>query len=305
MQKDFELTILGTGSATPTRLRHPSAQYLRMEGDYFLIDCGEGTQNQILKFGLRFNKIKYILISHLHGDHYFGLPGMITTMSLQGRLEPLTIIGPSELWPIIELILKSGNTTLTYEINFIPTDAEQPALVLEKAQWEIRSFPLRHRIKCTGFLIKEKGPLRKISKQACEKLGVPFSFYDSLKAGANYIAPDGKTYENALLTLPAAPNRTYAYVSDSIYDEGILPHISGADWLYHEATFKHDLLDRALITFHTTSLQAGEIAARAQVKNLILGHFSARYADVGPLLEEAKTAFPNSRIAIEGELIQL
>jgi ribonuclease Z len=301
MHRAFEVTILGTGSAAPTKYRNPSGQLVRMEGEYFLIDCGEGTQHQIVRLGLRMHKIKYVLISHLHGDHFYGLPGLLTTMSLFGRTEKLIIVGPEPLKNVLETIFAASEGRITYEIEYVFTNFDKPTCVFKHNFWELHTIPLQHRIACTGFILKEAGPERKINIEVCEKLRVPISWYEELKAGGDWVLEDGTAVQNSLLTLPGKKNRSYAYISDSIYDENLLPHLQSLDLLYHEATFLDELIARARETFHTTARQAGQMAARAGVQKLLIGHFSSRYHDAEPLLAEAKAEFDNTEIAVEGQ----
>lgn len=271
-----------------------------MEGDYFLIDCGEGTQHQLVRLGLRMHRIRYILISHLHGDHFYGLPGLVSSMALFGRTEKLTIIGPAALQSLMENIISLTEARVPFEVEYIVTDAERPALVMKTRQWSLETVPLRHRIACTGFILREQGPERKLNVSVCEQMGVPVSVYEELKWGEDWHRPDGEIIPNHVLTIPGSKNRSYAYISDTIADENILPHISGVDLLYHEATFLHELKARAAETYHTTALQAGEMATRAGAGRLLIGHFSSRYAHTDDLLAEARSAFSNTEAAEEG-----
>ena len=305
MHRAFEVTVLGTSSASPTKTRHPSGQLVRMEGDYFLLDCGEGTQHQLVRMGLRRHRIRYILITHLHGDHFYGLPGLVTSMALFGRTEKLTIIGPAPLKDLMTTIFSVSEARVPFEIEYIPTNPGAPEWVMKNRNWSLRTVPLKHRIACTGFVLKEEGPERKLNVAEAEKLGVPVELYENLKWGEDWEREDGLVVSNVLLTLPGNPNRSYAYMSDTIYDEGIVPHISGVNLLYHEATFRHDLLNRAEETHHTTALQAGQIAQKAAAGRLIIGHFSSRYPHAEELLEEARTAFANTDLAEEGITYQV
>lgn len=305
MHRAFEITVLGTSSASPTKHRYPSAQFVRLEGDYFLLDCGEGAQLQMVRLGLRMHRLRYILITHLHGDHFFGLPGLITSMGLFGRKEPLTIAGPANLEPILTAILESGETTLPYTLDFIVCNPQKDEIILKSENWEIESVPLKHRIDCTGYIIRETGPELKLNAEACKKLNIPVDAYDAIKLGADYRLPDGKLIANHTLTFPGSKNKSYAYISDTIYDENVASYVSGVDLLYHEATFLHDLLDRAQETMHSTAKQAAQIANMAAVKKLILGHFSARYHGTEEHLEEARLVFKNAEIAEEGVTYQV
>lgn len=305
MQKPFEITVLGTSSATPTRDRNPSAQYVRLDKHYFLIDCGEATQLQLTKYNLRLQKIKYVLISHLHGDHYFGLPGLVTSMALFGRVDPLYIVCPAELKSIMDIILTIGDAHMNFEIRYVFTNPDNAETIINEVDFAIHTVPLKHRIPCTGFVIEEKGPERKINLEACERYEIPVTFYEKLKWGEDFKGHAGIEIANELLTIPGFKNRKFAYISDTIYDETIVQYISDVTLLYHEATFLHDRLQRAQETFHTTALQAGQIAKLANVKNLMIGHYSARYLDLEPLLLEAKKMHLETYLALEGEVFQL
>jgi ribonuclease Z len=294
--------VLGTSSATPTKYRHPSAQYLRLEGNYLLLDCGEGTQRQLAKYGLRTQRISHVFISHLHGDHYFGLPGLISSMGLFGRTEPLVIVGPPAIENIIHVLLSESGSELPYELIFIKTQSQTVETIVDTEQFQVVSVPLKHRVPCTGFLVKEKGPERRLNVDACVKFKVPVEQYDALKMGANFHAKGDQVILNDLLTYPGYKNRTYAYITDTIYDPELLtPLLKDVDLLYHEATFLHDRADRAAETYHSTAFQAAQIALASNAKCLMIGHFSARYNDAEPLLTEAKLVFNNTEVAVEGQ----
>jgi ribonuclease Z len=306
LRKAFEITVLGTSSATPTKYRHPSAQYVRLEGSYLLLDCGEGAQRQLSRYGLRVLKISHVFITHLHGDHYFGLPGLITSMALYGRTEPLVIVGPPALESIMHVLVTESDSVLPYELHYIQTQTKSIETVVETEQFKVVSVPLKHRVPCTGFLIQEKGPELKLDVDACVQYRVPVEQYDAIKLGTDYHSKSQGVIVNSLLTSPGHKNRSYAYITDTIYDpEYLVPILKDADLLYHEATFLHERADRAAETFHSTALQAAQIAQAANVKRLMIGHFSARYVDVQPILEEAKQVFFNSICAEEGVKITL
>jgi ribonuclease Z len=282
--------------------RHPSAQYVRLEGSYLLLDCGEGAQRQLSRYGLRVLKISHVLITHLHGDHYFGLPGLITSMALYGRTEPLFLVGPPALESIMKVLITESDSVLPYELQYIKTQTESIETVVETEQFKVVSVPLKHRVPCTGFLVQEKGPELKLNVDACVKYKVPVEQYDAIKMGANYDSQNQGVIANSLLTSPGYKNRIYAYITDTIYDpEYLVPILKDADLLYHEATFLHERADRAAETFHTTALQAAQVAKVANVKRLMIGHFSARYNDAQPLLDEAQSVFVNAMEAVEGE----
>lgn len=302
MKKTFEITVLGTSSATPTKYRHPSAHYVRLEGSYMLLDCGEGAQRQLSRYGLRVLKISHVFITHLHGDHYFGLPGLITSMALYGRTESLVIIGPPALESMIKVLIIDSDSVLPYELKYIQTQTEFIETVIETEQFKVVSVPLKHRVPCTGFLVQEKGPELKLNVDACVKYKVPVEEYEATKQGADYHSQSQGVIANSILTSPGYKNRTYAYITDTIYDpEYLVPILKDADLLYHEATFLHERAERAAETHHSTALQAAQIAQAANVKQLMIGHFSARYNDAQPLLEEAQSVFANTVEAVEGQ----
>lgn len=297
----FELTILGSSSATPTVQRHPTAQVLNINEKLFLVDCGEGTQMQLLRYRVKFNRINHIFISHLHGDHFFGLMGLLSTMHLQGRTAPLTVYGPEKLEDVIRLQLQVSETNLRYPLIFYAVSNARSTVVYEDHEITVESILLKHRIPCAGYLFREKPKQRKLDKDKIAEFNLPVAAFNDLKEGRDYTGENGRVYLNSEFTKEPRAPRSYAYCSDTIYDESIVPQVSGVDMLYHEATFQHDMLERANETFHTTALQAGQIAEKAQVKRLLIGHFSARYSDLFPLLSEARSAFSNTSLAIEGE----
>lgn len=301
MRKPFEVTVLGTSSATPTKYRHPSSQFVRLEGNYMLLDCGEGTQRQLARYGLKMQRISHVFITHLHGDHYFGLPGLITSMALFGRVEPLVIVGPPLLEGMIRMLLVDSDAHLPFDLQFVETQSNRIETVIETESFEVQSVPLQHRIPCTGFLVREVGPQRKLNLDACFKYSIPVERYDDIKWGSDYVTASGDVVSNELLTISGYKNRVYAYITDTIYDESLIPILKDVDRLYHEATFAHDRLARATETFHSTAIQAAEIARQCGAKQLLLGHFSARYQDASPLIEEARTVFPYAEEAIEGQ----
>ncbi|MDO8991621.1 ribonuclease Z [Daejeonella sp.] len=301
----FEVTILGSSSSTPIFNRNPSAQLLNVNEKYILIDCGEATQNQLLNFGLKANRIDQIFISHLHGDHYLGLVGLLSSLHLNGRTKPMDIFGPAELKEIIDLQFKHSQTTLRYPINFKPTADNNRYRIFESYDVVVDSFPLDHRIPCTGFLFTEKQRLRKMIKSKIEDLSIPSDMIALIKKGQNFTDKKGKVHSAEELTTEADQPKTYAYCSDTICSWKYLEYISNVDMLYHEATFMNDMLERAEETFHTTALQAGKIALKANVKKLLVGHFSARYRELEPILEEAKSVFPETLLAVEGQTFQI
>jgi ribonuclease Z len=297
----FEVTILGSSSATPIFNRNPSSQALNINDRLYLIDCGEGTQQQMLHFGIKASRIDYIFISHLHGDHYLGLLGLLSSLHLNGRSKPLKIFAPAPLKEIIELQLKYSETVLEYPIEYINTNPVTAEIILDNQDVTVETIPLDHRIQCTGFLFKEKKRNRKLLREKVEELNIPIEYYTALKKGNDYTAPDGKVYKNDLLTLPASDPHSYAYCSDTLYNPQYFSQVSNVDLLYHESTFLNDMLERAQSTYHTTALQAGNVALQTGAKRLLLGHFSARYKTLTELLDEAKTVFPETELAVEGK----
>jgi ribonuclease Z len=297
----FEVTILGSSSATPIFNRNPTAQALNINERLYLVDCGEGTQQQMLRFDVKASRIDYIFISHLHGDHYLGLVGLLSSLHLNGRIKTLHIFCPAPLKEIIDLQFKYSETTIQYPIEYTFIDASAPAKLVENQDVIIESIPLDHRIPCTGFLFREKKRLRKLQKEKIENMNIPVEYYSKLKKGEDYTDAAGKVYKNDELTIDSDRPKTYAYCSDTLYGEGYFKQIAGADLLYHEATFLHDMHDRALQTHHTTALQAGEVAAKTNARKLVIGHFSARYKTLNELLDEARSVFPETELAIEGK----
>lgn len=301
----FQLLILGSSAATPTATRNPTAQLLNIAERFFLIDCGESTQIQLRKYKARFQNINHIFISHLHGDHFFGLPGFLASMHLLGRKNELTIFAPPQLKEIIQLIHKHSDTYLSYPITFIDTQNKTKELIWQDDKVEVYSLPLQHRINTTGFLFKEKPLPRNIDKFKLEKFNVSFSEIHKLKLGFDAVDNNGITIENKDLTIAPQAPRSYAFCSDTRFFEGLASDISNVDLLYHEATFLEEKTERATQTFHSTAKQAAEMAALSKAKKLILGHYSARYDNLNEFLNEAKPVFENTELAMEGKVFEL
>lgn len=294
------LQILGSSSATPVYNRHHSAQYLNVEKEHFLIDCGEGTQMQMKHYGVKLLKINHIFISHLHGDHYLGLIGLVSTLHLNGRKEKLHIYGPYGLMEIITVQLKYSETCLNYPITFHEINPSQSAIIFENNDLTVTTVPLQHRIACTGFVFREKPKKLRVNKANLPE-GLLLQEIADLKKGLDIYNAEGEVlYKNEDYTLPARTHHSYAYISDTIFDVTIVPLLQNIDLLYHEATFSSDLEERAKMTYHSTAYQAASIASLAQAKKLLIGHFSSRYKVLDPLLEEAKTKFLNTELALEG-----
>ncbi|MDN3548321.1 ribonuclease Z [Mucilaginibacter aquaedulcis] len=297
----FEVTILGSSSATPIFNRNPTSQALNINERLYLIDCGEGTQQQMLRFDVKASRIDHIFISHLHGDHYLGLVGLLSSMHLNGRKKALYLFGPPHLKEIIDLQLKYSETTLQFPLEFTPTDAQKAEVIVSNNDITVETIPLDHRIACTGFLFREKKRLRKLKKEKLEELKIPVEYYTALKKGNDYTSASGVIYKNDTLTIDSDEPKVYAYCSDTLYNEQYFKQIDKVTLLYHEATFLNDMLDRAKETHHTTALQAGEIALKTHARKLLIGHFSARYKTLNELLDEARSVFPATELAIEGK----
>lgn len=295
----FELHILGCGSALPTTRHFPTSQIVNVRDKLFMIDCGEGAQLQFRKSHLKFSRLNHIFISHLHGDHCFGLLGLISTLNLLGRTAELHIHSPKGLETLLTPMLDFFNRQMTYKVLFHEFDTTEPMLIYEDRSLTVTTIPLRHRMPCCGFLFAEKRRPNHIIREMVDFYQVPVYELNRIKNGADYVTPEGKTVSSNLLTRPSAPSRSYAYCSDTIYLPSIVEQIKGVDLLFHEATFANEDAPRAKETFHTTAEQAAEIARRAEVKKLLIGHFSARYEDENVLLQEASAIFPDTQLAKE------
>lgn len=296
----MQITILGNNSAIPAHGRHPTSQVISTETGDIMVDCGEGTQLQMQAYGIRRKKLSYIFISHLHGDHYFGLPGLLNSMSLHGRTLPVHLFGPKQLKDILDSIFSAGDSILTYPLLFHPLPENGLQTLVHTAALEITCFPVEHRIACHGCLITTYDTKRKLLPEACHAYGIPPVFFRNLVAGEDYLFPDGRVVKNEWVTLPAPNPKKYAYAADTRYTSAFLDHIQGADLLYHEATYLKNEEEKAYLRYHSTARQAADIAQRAGVKKLLLGHFSSKYPDTAVFREEAREIFPNAFIAEEG-----
>jgi ribonuclease Z len=296
----FEITILGSGAALPTLKRNPSAQYINCNERHILIDCGEGTQNQIRRFGIKFQKIKHILISHLHGDHYFGLMGLLSTMSLLGRTESLSIYGPKELEEIIKIQLKASGHSYDFKMKFISTENNDFIKIFEDRMIEIWSVPMNHRIKTTGFFIKEKAKELSINGELFKQSKLSLTAIPLFRKGQDFIDEKGKKHDFRDYTLKSSKPKSYAYFSDTYPVEKNSEFIKNCDVLYHEATFTEQHVDRAIKTLHSTAKQAANFAKLSEVKRLYLGHISSRYEDSKQHELEAKNIFSNTEIVEDG-----
>ncbi len=296
----FQLTILGSSSATPTSQRNPTAQYLTVHDRHFLIDCGEGTQMQLRKYKLKFTRINHIFISHLHGDHYLGLLGFLSSLHLLGCTHDVHLYCQAPLKEIIDVQLKYSDTHLKYTLHYHFLNTATEEIIFEDEKVRVRSFPLSHRIACCGFIFNEKPGLLSIRKEMIAFHSISPKEIIGIKKGEDFTTPEGKVIKNKVLTYPSEALRSYAFCSDTRYDETLVPIVKKVNLLYHEATFMHDRVKRAEETFHTTTIQAATIAKKAQVEKLLIGHFSARYKDLSPLLAESQSVFKNTALAEEG-----
>ncbi len=300
----WELQILGTSAASPTKDRFPSAQLLQTSKQSILIDCGEGTQIQLSKFGAKWMRINHILISHLHGDHFYGLPGIITSYQLFGRETPLTIHGPRGLRELIYAVLKASDVQLKYELRISEHDTSQSLCILDQDSLRVLTIPLKHRAPTAGFLIQEKIPPRKLVAERLLEYQIPDHARSRLAWGEDGYSDAGDLVPNSKLTTPNRRPHSYAYCSDTAYHPDIVDLIKDVQILYHEATYMHDLVDLAAARGHTTSVQAAQIANLVNTQRLIVGHFSGRYQNLEPLLAECREVFSNTTLAKEGELIR-
>jgi ribonuclease Z len=296
----MKLTILGSSSALPTSGRYPSAHVLNAHERLFLIDCGEGTQMQLRKTRIRFAKINHIFISHLHGDHVFGLYGLLSTLSLMGRTNPIHLYAPENYDNILKSHLSDFDINLSFEIDFTPLSGKDPVIILDDKYITVTSFPLQHRIITYGFLFREKISDRNIIKESIVKFNIPPVRIPAIKKGEDFIAPDGTIVKNEDITLPPRQPLSYAYCSDTRYFKRLASFVKGVSLLYHEATFDKTKEDLAKTTGHSTTLDAAKTAVGANVGSLIIGHFSARYKDISPLVDEARTVFSATYPAIDG-----
>ncbi len=298
----MKLTILGCNSGVPRENSQTTSQIIEIGNSLFLIDCGEGTQNQIRKQKIKFSRIKQVFISHLHGDHFFGLIGLISSFRLLGRSSNLDIYGPKGIKEIITLQLKYSQSWTNYQITFHELSSLESELIYENDFIRVFTIPLKHRIYTNGFLFKEKKGLRKINIDMVNKYNISTSDFENLKKGKDLILDDGNIINNELVTLPPSKPMSYAFCSDTSYYEDLVEIITGVDVLYHESTFLNIHQELAKLTKHSTASDAAKIAKKSKIKNLILGHFSARYRDKKDFLNEAKVHFENVELAEDGKI---
>ena len=295
----FEVNILGCGSALPTTRHFSSSQVINIREKLFMVDCGEGAQLQLRRSKLKFTRLNHIFISHLHGDHCFGLMGLISTFGLLGRTAALHIYAHEELQKLLAPHLEFFCKGMTYDVVFHAIDPTKAAIIYDDRSVSVSTIPLKHRIPTCGFLFQEKKTPNHIIRDMVDFYQIPVFELNRIKSGEDYVTPDGVVVPNSRLTTPSAPARSYAYCSDTICLRNILPQIKGVDLLFHEGTFAQCDAARAKETFHTTAQQAAEIARDAEAKQLVIGHFSARYEDESVLLKEAQAVFPNTLLAKE------
>lgn len=295
----FKVRILGCGSALPTLRHFASSQIVELRGKMFMVDCGEGTQIQVRRSRIHFNKIASIFITHLHGDHCFGLIGLISTLGMLGRTAPLHIYAPFALEAILNQQINFFCEGLDYTVYFHGIDTTVPNVIYEDKSIIVKSVPLNHRIACCGFVFCEKPTLPHIRRDMIDFYNIPECYRNNIKRGDDWITPEGEVIPNSRLTEPADAPRSYAYCSDTKYIPDLYKHLTNVDTLYHEATYCDENADRAALYYHSTAKQAATVARDAKVKKLILGHFSARYNDEDAILQEARSVFPNTFLANE------
>lgn len=301
----FELTILGCGAALPTSHHFCSMQVLNIREKLFMIDCGEGAQIQLRKSKIKFTHINNIFISHLHGDHCFGLIGLISTLALLGRTATLNIYGPKDLIGTLQPQIDYFCNGIEYKVELHEIDTKSRNIIYEDRSITVETIPLKHKIKCCGFLFKEKPRMKHIKRDVIDAYRIPISQINNIKLGMDWTTEEGETIPNSMLTTPADPARSYAYCSDTIYKPDNAPQIEDVDLLYHEATFSNKHKETAIKTFHSTAQEAGEMAKLSNAKKLLIGHLSARYTDESVILDEAKSVFPNTILANEGMCIKI
>jgi len=301
----FELTILGSSSALPTSKRNLTAHVLNVYERFFLIDCGEGTQLQLRKNRIRFSKINHIFISHLHGDHFYGIFGLLSSYNLLGRTSDLHIYAHIRLKKAISYMRRNFESSFSYKVFFHPINPDDIELLFEDKRVSVYSFPLKHKIPTSGFLFVEKMREPNIKKEYVKKYQIPIKHIHKIKEGADYQTGNGRIIPNKELTIPPYKPRKYAFCTDTGYNEDIIPVVQECDLLYHEATFKNQHEDQADTTYHSTAQQAGLIARKANVRKLVIGHFSARYKESDGFITEAQKEFTNTYAAEDGAVFNI
>ena len=299
----FEVTVLGCGSALPTVKHNGSGMVVNIREKYFLVDCAEGTQVELRRNHIHLNRLFNVFITHLHGDHCFGLMGLISTLGLLGRTAPLHVYGPQDIETLFQPLIDYHCNGMTYEVVFHPIDTHQNVCIYEDKSLQVFSIPLKHRIRCCGYYFKEKELSRHILKEAIEKYDIPISQINNVKAGLDYVMPNGLIIKNEVLTTPPSPARSFAYCSDTVFRPEIAEMMKDVDLLYHEATFAESEKLLCSKVYHSTAKQAAEIARLAGAKQLMLGHYSSRYNDETILQKEAAEVFENTILAKEGLVV--
>ncbi len=300
----FEVTILGNNSAFPAYGRFPTSQVVNYDDHLYMIDCGEGTQIRLSKFRIKRSRIDHIFISHLHGDHVFGLPGLLNSYAHMGRTKPMHIYGPKGIRMLIDTVLRLSSSIVSYEILYKELDHTDRIKLFESNSLRVYSFPMKHRVPTYGYLFEERRERVKVRKEAIEKYDLSIADIRAIKAGQEHITVEGVQMKTGELLI-RTPRRSYAFCSDTSFDPDLVKWIHGVDLLYHEATFLHELEDKAIFSKHSTALQAGMIARLAEVEKLIIGHFSSRYKNIRPLVEEARESFPEVEAAEEGKTFSI
>jgi ribonuclease Z len=296
----LKLTILGCYAATPRTLTNPTSQVLEIKNRLFLIDCGEGTQVQLRKNKIKFSKINHIFISHLHGDHLYGLIGTVSTFSLLGRTADLHIYGPKGIKELILLQLKLTESWTTYSLFFHELESKESEVVFEDKKVIVKTIPLKHRVYANGYLFQEKPDDRKLNVEAVQRYNIHVAYYQKIKNGGDITLDDGTVIKNEKLTFDPAQPKSYAFCSDTVYNEAIIPIIENVDILYHESTFLESEASLAQKTLHSTAKEAAAIALKANAKQLVLGHYSTRYEGIEPFKKEAEEVFPNVLLGDDG-----
>lgn len=301
----FKIHILGCGSALPTLRHNPSAQVVEIREKQFLVDCGEGTQLNMRRSKIGFNRLMAVFISHIHGDHCFGLIGMLSSFGLLGRTMPLAIYAPKELKPVLDMLLDTFCNDFDYEIQFHAVDTTKRAVIYEDRSLMVESIPLKHRLPCSGFLFREKPTLPHIRRDMIDFYHIPISQINNIKNGASWTDEDGNVVPNSRLTRPSDPPRSYAYCSDTCYLPDLHNQLEGTTCIYHESTYVTEDLEKAAKYFHSTAAQAAQVARDANAGRLLLGHYSSRYDKEQVLLDEARAIFPASELTYEGMVVEL
>ena len=301
----FRVHVLGCGSARPSLRHNASAQVVEMRGKMLMVDCAEGTQMQLMRAKINFNKIKAVFISHLHGDHCFGLLGLISSFGLLGRTAPLLVAAPKQLEPIFHQAMPLFCATLGYDVEFMPLDTKKAAVVYDDRTLSVTTIPLMHRVPCCGFLFQEKPTLPHIRRDMIDCYGIPTSQINNIKMGADWVADDGTVVPNGQLVTPADPPRSFAYCSDTKYIPTLHQRFPNVSLLYHESTYDQSYEALAEKYFHSTAAQAAMVARDAGASQLMIGHYSSRFNDEQVLLDEAKAIFPNTILAQEGLVVDV